>query len=323
MIKFVKNILMIIVCLAFFGYGYATNADVFSINSVVSTDGVKYLGTGYNSVRDSFIYDNMCLEFDNGSLEAQDGVSSTSYYSFVNSKKELQEKFTYNFSGNLGITTPNFTASSSLTQEIINNTSFTSDKITIIAYWKQEDKKIYSNGLPRINDYALSILKNDPKQFHDLYGDKYINGVTLGKMFYIIYQADTTNLSSDSKNSVKAALEFSFNKILGAKLTASQETFVSQKLSNVSISSFTYAYGINNLTGIYSANDFQNVVQKINSTQSAIIARELKNYTFTNNSSGFLFYDISEYVKMANAWKKHYSLLNYIYSSPRINVSLK
>lgn len=317
MIKFVKQVLVVIVCLSFFGYGYATRADV------VSQDGVKYLGTGYNAVQDCFIYDNMALEYTNGALESQDGVSSTSYYSFVESKKELTEKFTYNFSGHLGITLPIFTASTDLTREIVNNTSFTSDKITIIAYWKQVDKKIHTNGLPRLSDSALSILSNSPLEFHKLYGDKYVKGVTLGKMFYIVYQADTTNLSSDSKNSVKAALEFSFNKILGAKLTTSQETFISQKLSNVSISSFTYAYGINNLTGIYSTADFQNVVQKINSTQSAVIARELEDYSLTANSAGYSFYNVSEYANMANAWRKHYSMLNYIYSSPRIGTALK
>ncbi len=312
---------LIVLVLFIFSLTSIANAD-FGTFSIPSPDGAMYLGDGYNSLQDNYVYDNNCLEFPNGAIETTDGVSSMSYYCFVNSKKELEDNFKNNFSGSGDLTLPTFTAKSSLTKEIVNETKFISDKITIIAFWRQEDKKVYSNGLPQIKTDVIDLLQSNPLQFFKLYGDKYVSGVTLGKMFYIVYQADTSNVATSSKSTVKRAVELSFNKILGANLSSSQESFVSEKLSNVTIISRTYAYGINNLTGVYSPSDFNNLVSRVSGSQSAVITKELKDFSYTTNYPGYSE-NFSEYLNMAREWEKHYHLLEYIQTNPRISSGLR
>ena len=292
---------------------------------------IKHLSThkGFNSVTQNFIYDQVGLEFPNGALETADGVNSVSYYDFVNSKKELEDNFTYNFSrninGELNLDDLGFTIKSELTRNIVNTTSFTSDTITIVAYWKEEEKKVHSNGLPSIKEDALNLLRDNPKQFFSYYGDKYVSGVTLGRMFYIVYQADVTNVSNSSKTTTKKALELKFKEILGGKLSTAEESFVSQKLTNVHITSKTYTYGISgfvNFFGPYTQEEFNNIKQQI-TDQSAVISRDFKDYSYTSNGADYAFVDTTEYEKMANEWIKHYSNLNYIYNNSRISYGLK
>jgi hypothetical protein len=286
-------------------------------------DAVKYLGDGFNTVQKDYVYGNLALEFPNGALVYDDGVSSVSDYCFISSKKELEEKFASSFSGNIGVSFPSVTAKTDVTKLIENSTSFSAEKITIVAYWKQIDKKVYVNGLPKLNDTALSVLQSDPKRFMQLYGDRYVSGVTLGKMFYIIYQADISNVAETNKSSVRTALELSFKKIFGGSLTESQEKFMSEKLSNVSISSKTVAYGISGFTGPYSADDFKNIQYQISQAQSSVIEKTLKDYSYTSNYGGHSFFNSADYYKMANEWEQHLSLLKYITSSSRISSTLK
>jgi hypothetical protein len=300
-----------------------TQAEPGAVFGLPDMDAVKYLGDGFNTVQKDYVYGNLALEFPNGALVYDDGVSSVSDYCFISSKKELEEKFASSFSGNIGVSFPSVTAKTDVTKLIEKSTSFSAEKITIVAYWKQIDKKVYANGLPKLNDTALSVLQSDPKRFMQLYGDRYVSGVTLGKMFYIIYQADTSNVAETNKSSVRTALELSFKKIFGGSLTESQEKFMSEKLSNVSISSKTVAYGISGFTGPYSADDFKNIQYQISQAQSSVIEKTLKDYSYTSNYGGHSFFYSADYYKMANEWEQHLSLLKYITSSSRISSTLK
>lgn len=151
-----------------------------------------YLGTGFNSISQTFIEDQNCLKFTRIETESIKRISNTSFYCFVDSKQELADKFLYNFSPNTsGI--PEVTAKSKVTELIVNNTTFSSDKVTLVAYWKQEHRRIFSNDLPTIDFVAQAMLKEDPKGFFRCYGDRYISGLSLGRIFYIIYQADISN----------------------------------------------------------------------------------------------------------------------------------
>jgi hypothetical protein len=300
-----------------------TQAEPRAIFALPDMDAVKYLGDGFNTVQKDYVYGNLALEFPNGALVYDDGVSSVSDYCFISSKKELEEKFASSFSGNIGVSFPSITAKTDVTKLIENSTSFSAEKITIVAYWKQIDKKVYAYGLPKLNDTALSVLQSDSKRFMQLYGDRYVSGVTLGKMFYIIYQADTSNVAETNKSSVRTALELSFKKIFGGSLTETQEKFMSEKLSNVSISSKTVAYGISGFTGPYSADDFKNIQYQISQAQSSVIEKTLKDYSYTSNYGGHSFFNSADYYKMANEWEQHLSLLKYITSSSRISSTLK
>jgi hypothetical protein len=317
---------IVVLTLLFFVNGLAaqvTQAESGAVFALPDMDAVKYLGDGFNTVQKDYAYGNLALEFPNGALVYDDGVSSVSDYCFISSKKELEEKFASSFSGNIGVSFPSVTAKTDVTKLIENSTSFSAEKITIVAYWKQIDKKVYANGLPKLNDTALSVLQSDPKRFMQLYGDRYVSGVTLGKMFYIIYQADTSNVAETNKSTVRTALELSFKKIFGGSLTETQEKFMSEKLSNVSISSKTVAYGISGFTGPYSADDFKNIQYQISQAQSSVIEKTLKDYSYTSNYGGHSFFNSADYYKMANEWEQHLSLLKYITSSSRISSTLK
>jgi uncharacterized protein YwqG len=317
---------IVVLTLLFFVNGLAaqvTQAESGAVFALPDMDAVKYLGDGFNTVQKDYAYGNLALEFPNGALVYDDGVSSVSDYCFISSKKELEEKFASSFSGNIGVSFPSVTAKTDVTKLIENSTSFSAEKITIVAYWKQIDKKVYANGLPKLNDTALSVLQSDSKRFMQLYGDRYVSGVTLGKMFYIIYQADTSNVAETNKSSVRTALELSFKKIFGGSLTETQEKFMSEKLSNVSISSKTVAYGISGFTGPYSADDFKNIQYQISQAQSSVIEKTLKDYSYTSNYGGHSFFNSADYYKMANEWEQHLSLLKYITSGSRISSTLK
>jgi hypothetical protein len=186
-----------------------------TVKSLIAPAELDLLGSGFNSLKGKFIQDNKCLKYStNIETEIQGTISDSAYY-FVNSKKELEDKFLYSFAPNPGIT-PDITAKSRVTDMIVNKTPFSADKITIVAYWKQEDLKVYSNELPTMFDEGVAILKTKPKKFFETYGDKYVNSVILGKIFFIIYQADISNFSSYSsraKTAIKRALELNLKKI--------------------------------------------------------------------------------------------------------------
>lgn len=290
--------------------------------SLITPIQTNYLGIGFNSLKESFIYDNTCLRFNNSETETIYGVNSTSYYCFVNSKRELEEKFLNNFSyGPIS----NIIVKSKVTESIVNNTVFSADKITIIAYWKQEDQKIYSDDLPFMNDDALSLLKNYPKKFFELYGDKYVSSVTLGKMLWIVYQADISryfSYSTRTKNAIKQAMELNMRRILGAKLSSQETRFVNDKLADVSVTIHTYGNGIADSMGPYSNDDFKKLIKDLSNSQSSVIACELKDYTRVYNWNEDSLYDIAEYMAMTREWAKHLSNLNYITSNSKIGFSL-
>jgi hypothetical protein len=291
------------------------------VKSSVSTEDVKYLGDGFNTVQKDYVYGNMALEFPDGAL-VYEGVSSESKYCFVSSKKDLEEQFFSNFSEGIGGSFLGVTAKTDITKTIEKSTSFSAEKITIVAYWKQIDKKVYSNGLPKLKDSALTILQNDPKRFMQLYGDRYINGVTLGKMFYIVYQADISGVVESNRSSVTKAVELSYKKIAGGSLTETEEKFMSEKLTNVKIESKSYASGLSGFIGPYSADDFKNIQYQVGQSQSTPIEITLKDYSYTSNYGDHSFFDSSKYYKMADEWEQHLSMLKYITSCNRISSSL-
>jgi hypothetical protein len=295
-----------------------------SISSLYTPQEAKYIGVGFNSLTRSYIYDNSCLNFNSIETQKLEGVSNTTYYCFVNSKKELAEKFLYNFSTNVGMT-PEVTAVSRVTDIILNNTKFSADKITLIAYWKQEDKKVFSNDLPTLSNEAFSILHTSSKKFYQLYGDKYVSSVVLGKMFFIVYQADISDYSAYStraKNAIKRAMELNLRKILGEKLSAKEVEFVNAQLVDISINSSTYGNEIHDTVGPYVSDDLKDILKKINLSKSTVISSELKDYSYTDNPEKDSVYDISEYLNMSETWNKNLSNLNYIESNSRLDADL-
>ncbi|HBE78421.1 MAG TPA: hypothetical protein DDW65_11695 [Firmicutes bacterium] len=323
MVKVRKLTVVILAILLLFSI--KTMAVAATVKSLIAPTEASLLGTGFNSISKSFVSDNKCLNYSNNVETATQGtMNNLSAYFFVNSKKELEDKFIYNFATN-SEETPDSTAISRVTDMIINNTNFSADKITIVAYWKQEDNKMYSNEVPTINNEGLSILKADPKQFVRQYGDKYISSVTLGKIFYIIYQADISKYSTYStrtKNAIRRAMEFNLKRMQGAKLSADESSLVADKLEGVSISSRTYGNDIADQDGPYNADDYKNILKKMNQTDSQVISCELKDYSNAYNKTEEAFYDISDYLNMAEQWRNHLASLNYIVSNTRIGLDL-
>jgi hypothetical protein len=299
-------------------------ARAAAINSLISATDPGYLGTGFNSLRQEFIYDNTCLTFHNIGTETADRVSTSSYYCFVNSRQELAEKFLTNFAASSG-PTPKSTAVSKATAAIINNTVLSTDKITIIAYWKQEDKRVYSADLPVINNEAMAVLKQSPRTFAKTYGDQYVSAVTIGKIIYLVYQTDISGLASytdRTKNPIKKAMELNIKKILGAKLTVAETDFATSLLSKLDTTIHTYGNDIESFIGPYSADDFQDLLKKISSAPSGVIASELKDYFATANRRGDNFCNMTEYASITKIWNRHLSNLNYILANPRLSLNL-
>jgi hypothetical protein len=295
-----------------------------SINSLIASNDTSYLGTGFNSLTKKFIYDNSCLTFRNIGAESADRVSTASYYCFVDSKQALTEKFLYNFSSVTG-TTPDSTALSKTTEAIVNDTVFSSDKITMIAYWKQEEKKLFSADLPVISNEAAAVLRDNSRVFLRTYGDKYVSGVTTGKVLYIVYQTDISNLGSytdHAKKPIRQAMEINIKRILGAKLTATETAFVNSQLAEVNSKIYTYGNNVDPFVGPYTADDFKDAVKKANNGPSSVIASDLKDFSATANRHDEILCNIGEYAAMAKAWTTHLSNLNFILANPRISFNL-
>lgn len=283
-----------------------------------------YMGKGYNSVSQNLIEDQTCLKFSQIETESVGRISNISFYCFVNSKQELADKFLYNFSANTsGI--PEVTAKSRVTELVVNNTTVSSNKITLIAYWKQEHRRIFSNDLPAIDFVAQAMLKQNPKEFFQHYGDRYISGLTLGRVFYIVYQADISNYAgypTRAKQNIKRAMEMSLKNILGTRLTVKEEAFVNEELKDVIVISNTYGSDDLDFVGPYSPEDFKNILKKVNSSQIEIIAKELKAYSRTHQWEGDALFDTLPYLKMAEEWRKHSNYLNYLMSNSKIGFKL-
>jgi hypothetical protein len=112
---------IVVLTLLFFVNGLAaqvTQAESGAVFALPDMDAVKYLGDGFNTVQKDYAYGNLALEFPNGALVYDDGVSSVSDYCFISSKKELEEKFASSFSGNIGVSFPSVTAKTDVTKLI-------------------------------------------------------------------------------------------------------------------------------------------------------------------------------------------------------------
>jgi hypothetical protein len=285
---------------------------------------VDYLGNGFNSVQKEYIYDNKAVEFSNKVLTTVEGVNSVSDCWSVYSDRDLEKKIATSFFGSGSPSCAGVTAITDATKELIRTIDFSEDKITIVACWRQNDSRIYSNGLPKLTNAALKVLKSDPKRFARLYGDKYVSGVILGKMFFIVYQADIANYSASSKNAVRYAMELNLKQIMGGIPTRAKEEFIQKALSNVNIISRTIAYGLSGcITGPYLGSQFNKIKSQVSNGESVVIAKILRDYSYTANFGRNSFLDISSYNQMATGWEEHLSYLKYISSSKRSSTSLQ
>ncbi|HBF39007.1 MAG TPA: hypothetical protein DDW50_17025 [Firmicutes bacterium] len=252
------------------------------------------------------------------------GIMNNTAYYFVDSKKDLEDKLFYNFTSNLDMS-PDTTLKSRITDAIVNNTSFSADKITLIGYWKQDDRKFFSNELPIMTDEGLSILKNNPKLFFKTFGDKYVSAVTFGKMFFVIYQADISDFSSYStraKNAIKRAMELNLKKIFGVRLSAQESAFAGERLADVNIRSSVYGTNVSNSSGPYTNDDFNDLLKSINNRPSEIISWDLKSYSNIDNKPEDSFYKATDYLTMADEWNKHSAFLNYILANSKVSFDL-
>jgi hypothetical protein len=295
-----------------------------TINSLIASNDTSYLGTGFNSLTKKFIDDNICLTFRNIGTESADRVSNASYYCFVDSKQALEEQFLYNFSTAVGIT-PDSTAFSKVTAAIVQDTVFSTDKITMIAYWKQEEKKIFSADLPVISNEALAVLKDSSRTFLRTYGDKYVSAVTIGKILFIVYQADISSFGSYSdrtKKPIKQAMELNLKKIMGAKLTTAETDFATSQLADVKTKIYTYGNNVDPFIGPYTADDFKDVIKKVGKGSSGVIACELKDFTATANRRDENFCNVADYMALAKTWGTHLSNINFMMANPRLSFNL-
>jgi hypothetical protein len=268
--------------------------------SVISSDGVKYLGDGYNSVTKEFVYANQALKFPNGAVETTDGIQSFSSIIYANSRYELEKEISSIFSQSIGVGIGMVSAESSLTKEMVNKTQFSLEKTTVIAYWRQIDKKIYCNGLPKLKDEALTLLQNDPKKFVQTYGDQYVSSVTLGRMFYIVYQAETSGLSESRKSAIKKAMGLNVGYYVGGSLENGESQYIKETMTGVKTTCSAIGYGIPYFTGIDSKEDIDNIVNQVGLSEPAVLAKEFVSFSQTSNGTGYSFFDITEYVKMIN-----------------------
>ncbi|MGD8399935.1 MAG: hypothetical protein PVH64_03210 [Bacillota bacterium] len=302
-----------------------TLAGAASINSLIASNDTSYLGVSFNSLTRNFIPDNTCLTFRNIGVESADRINASSYYCFVDSRRALEDKFMYNFTSVVGVTVGS-TALSKVTAAIVNDTVFSTDKITLIAYWKQEEKKLFSADLPVMSNEALAVLKDNSRAFFKTYGDKYVSGVSIGKILYLVYQADIANLSSYSartKKPLKEAMELNLKKILGAKLTVAETDFMTTQLAKVTTHIYTYGNNVDPFVGPYTADDFQDVVKKIsNEGTSGVISRELRDYSAIINRSNNYFRNIADHRAMSKIWNAHLTNLQFILANPRISFNL-
>jgi hypothetical protein len=303
-----------------------TQVSAGTINSLIASNDTSYLGVGFNSLTRRFIPENTCLTFRNIGVESADRINTSSSYCFVDSRQALEDKFMYNFTSAVGVTASS-TAFSKVTAAIVNDTVFSTDKITMIAYWKQEEKKLYSADLPVMSNEALAVLNNNSRAFFKTYGDKYVSGVTIGKVLYIVYQADIANFSSYSartKKPLKEAMELNLKKILGAKLTVAETDFMTSLLANVKTQIYTYGNNVDPFVGPYTADDFQDAVKTIsNDGISGVISRELRDYSVIINRHDNYFRDIADYMTMSKIWNTHLANLQFILANPRISFDLR
>ncbi len=298
--------------------GYAS-----TIKSLISPGEIDILGKGFNSLNRNFVSDNKCLRYSTNIDSSLPGIMNSTAYYFVDSKKELEDKLLTNFASNSGA--PDSTLKSRITDSIISNTSFSADKITLIGYWKQEDKKFFSSELPVMTDEGLSIFKSNPKIFFKTFGDKYVSGVTFGKMFFVIYQADISDFSSYStraKNAIKRAMELNLKKIFGVRLSAQESAFAGERLGDVNIRSSVFGTNLNNNSGPYTNDDFRDLLKRINVGPPEIITWELKDYTRIDNRPEDPFYNITDYLNMADEWDKHLAFMNYIIANSKLSFDL-
>jgi hypothetical protein len=293
------------------------------VEAAVTADEVKYLGGGFNTVRKDYIYGNRALQFPEGVLVYDLGGGCVADYCFVNSQPELEEKLAVGCNGSIGAGFPGAVANPEITKLIARSTSFTAETVTILACWKRVDQKICPNGLPDLTGAALAVLKDDPQRFARLYGDRYVSGVTLGKMFYLIYQADLTNAAESNLGSVRRAVELSFKKMTGAAITAAQEKLMKDKLTEVSITSKAIAAGLSSLTGPYTADEYRRLVDRVTQAPSAVLETTLQDYSYTVNYDGHSFFNVGDHYQMANDWERHLALLKYITAGGRISRSLR
>jgi hypothetical protein len=298
--------------------GYASTTK-----SLISPGEIDILGMGFNSLTRSFISDNKCLKYSNNIDSTLPGIISSTGFYFVDSKKELEDKLFYNFATKSGA--PDSTLKSGITDSIISNTTFSADKITLIGYWKQEDKKFFSSEIPSMTDEGLSIFKSNPKSFFQTFGDKYVSAVTFGKMFFVIYQADISDFSSYStraKNAIKRAMELNLKKIFGVRLSAQESAFAGERLGDVNIRSSVYGTNVFTNSGPYSNDDFRDLLRRVNNGPSQMITWELKDYSNIDNRPEEPFYNNTDYLNMANEWNKHLAFMNYIIANSKLSFDL-
>ncbi len=298
----------------------ADNALAYTFNSLYAGYNDDYLGAGFSSIRQEYIADHSCLAFDNVTTSAITGMNQSTYYCFVDSQKELADQFLTNFSAAGPLRPGSTTAASPETRFIVENTLFSADKITIIAYWRQAEQRVSSTIPPKINDAALTVLKRDPRQFFLLYGDQYVSSAILGKNLFLVYQATAAADSARTRSLIRQAMALHIQQIFGAKLSDAEATFADAALAKVRTTLNAYGYGVPNFTPITSAEDLKTAIEQI--TASTVIARELSSYTRTSNGNGATFYNIAGYLDTVNEWQKTLSNLDYIATNARLSSKL-
>lgn len=319
-VKILLVLLMVFLVMVSWDAAFATT---FNTRSISSPNGEQYLGEGYDLIKEDFA-GNSCLTFPAGCIETYQQTYSGSSYLFVQSKKELHQTLTSTLTSNVSGGLGDFSASNKLTKKITADTTFGTEKVTIVYYWYAVDKEIYINGRPRMNDDAMALLRTDNRRFHELYGDKYVYGMKLGKEFFIIFQGTMSSETTQSKVEIQDALEVKFKDILSGNVDQAALAEAESKLETVSINSRCYGFGVDNLGSVFSTDDFKKVVAEVTIGEPAVIGQYSKYYqTTVSNDGGYSYLDPQPYLDMKAQWKLHLGNVGYILDNENISSHLQ
>lgn len=287
----------------------------------------KWVGDGYNSVSKESILQFQALDLPNGAVESADGVRSVSNSFSVNStyelEKEINQKLSASINGGFSI----MSAEVSATQEVTARSQFSRGKSYAFAYWLQIEKKVSISGYPILKEEALTALQSNPREFFTKYGNQYVNNVTLGRMFYIVYEADTSSLSSSQKTDVQYAMSLKAGSYAGMSMDSQQTEYVNSTLSNVKITCYAVAVGIPGFVVVKGMEDIDAMRDNLSEGDPAILAKEYKNFSDlpsfpSSSTTSFWLKVVNSIARSADVWRQHYSLCDYIINST-VSSSLK
>ena len=243
-------------------------ASVAASRSVQDPLAVAFLGDGYDLLSSPPALKGMALDI----IEARRTKGES--HSF-NEWEEVNNSYTLDRYLNFGLEASAdvnlygiVNASGSLTNSIIQNTNFSSNTVTIMAWLKYKHCDVFINNAV-ISAANLNLYETDPAGFQSKFGNGYVKMAELGDCIYLVYQARMTSYEYESKDEIAAAFKLKIKDIFEGNLSIEERQKNEEKLKNTSQSSKVYATGQfipgliwNHETFMQVYNDYQMYLQK-------------------------------------------------------------